>query len=289
MNGSPWHDQDRLGRQLPLRCRSWRCGAASPCSVASVMCLAANRAVACEALRRWDSVLDGQGGLTTRPSALRKHGHRRRNSRSRSAKAAMQCTIRTGNPGDKNAEVKLQGDQRSLPVSLRRRRSGPPTTGSDMRPSRTAAPRSRWHGRRLRLLDGRHLRRPLRRYDGSVAERRRGTRRRARARLGPALQSRHHPGRRFPGQDGQPDDPDLDRLRGLFRLRRQARLEAAAMLHLRRPGARARPAGLLRHRAHLSGLPGPRRGRSTIRVPSCAGAGRVTRDRTLSVNIPARR
>ena len=52
-----------------------------------------------------------------------------------------------------------------------------------------------------------------------------------------------------------------------------------------RPGARA--AGLLRHRAHL---PAPASGRGEMidnPCTSCGGAGRVTRERTLSVNIPA--
>ena len=43
--------------------------------------------------------------------------------------------------------------------------------------------------------------------------------------------------------------------------------------------------GLLHARAHLPGLPGPRPG-DRESVPVCSGSGRVTRERTLSVNIP---
>ena len=64
------------------------------------------------------------------------------------------------------------------------------------------------------------------------------------------------------------------------------RLQPAHLPDLRRPRPRARRAGLLLDRAHLPDC----QGRGEIiydPCPKCSGAGRVTEERTLSVNIPA--
>ena len=111
--------------------------------------------------------------------------------------------------------------------------------------------------RRLRLVDVGHLRRPVRRHDGAKPRR---TQRRPRARLGSPLQHGDFPRGGLSGQDRHDQDSDLDLLRGLFRHRRQSRLETEDLRDLRRTGSCAGPAGFLRHRAHLPHLRRPRRG-----------------------------
>ena len=90
----------------------------------------------------------------------------------------------------------------------------------------------------------------------------------------------------FTGKNADDQDPDLRHLRGLLRHRREGRLEAQGVPDLRRRRARARDAGLLLDRAHLPELPRARRD-DRRPLPACGGAGRVTRERTLSVNVPA--
>ncbi len=95
---------------------------------------------------------------------------------------------------------------------------------------------------------------------GDIMGRRTGAfERRTRARRGPALQSRNHAGRGVRRQGRDAEDPDGGRLRGLRRHRRQARLEAGDLPHLRGPWPRPRATGLLRRRAHLPDLQRPRR------------------------------
>ena len=90
---------------------------------------------------------------------------------------------------------------------------------------------------------------------------RRGARRRRRqgARRRPALQSRDHSRRGLSRQERDAQAADRGDLRGLRRLRRQGRLQADDLQDLRGPRPGARPAGLLRHRAHLPDLRRPRR------------------------------
>ena len=177
----------------------------------------------------------------------------------------------------------LQGAQRGLSASLGRRRSAPPTTASATPPSSRAA------GMRRRL-------RPFARCPtfsticsatSWAAARRAAVRPRARRR--PALQSRNHPrgglSRARPRRSRMPTSVDL---RGLRRLGRASRARS------RRP---ARPAAATaacaRSRASspssAPARPATAAARHRQSLPDCAGAGRVTRERTLSVNVPRRR
>jgi molecular chaperone DnaJ len=92
----------------------------------------------------------------------------------------------------------------------------------------------------------------------------------------------------FTGKSAQLRMPTSVVLRDLLGHRRQARLQAEDLRHLRRPRPRARLAGLLLDGADLPDLPGPRQ---VIEDPcgTCSGAGRITKERVLSVNIPGRR
>ena len=165
------------------------------------------------------------------------------------------------NPGDKEAEVQVQGAQRGLSGRSRTRRSAPPMTASAMPPSRrrraaaapastTAAsapsPTSSTTSSRICSATGAARRAP------------RGGRERGadlRYNLEITLEEA------FSGKTATISIPTVRHLRGLLRLRRQARLEAASQLpHLRRPRPRAGHAGLLLDRAHLPDLPRPRRG-----------------------------
>ena len=62
----------------------------------------------------------------------------------------------------------------------------------------------------------------------------------------------------FTGRTVEIDVPTLVDLQDLRRLGRQARHRRLDLPHLQRPRQGARGAGLLHHRAHLPGLPGPR-------------------------------
>ena len=68
------------------------------------------------------------------------------------------------NPGDKDCEAQVQGNQRGLRGPEGRRRSAPPTTASATPPSSTAGRRRRRLRRRFRLDVRRHLRRLVRRW-----------------------------------------------------------------------------------------------------------------------------
>ena len=111
-------------------------------------------------------------------------------------------------------------------------------------------------------------------------------RRRPRARRRPALQHGDHARGRLSRQDRPGAHPDIGYLRGLLGLGRQGRHQAEGLHDLRRRRPRPPHARLLHPRAHLPVCQG--RGQ-VIDKPcqSCVGAGRVTRERTLSVNIPA--
>ena len=90
----------------------------------------------------------------------------------------------------------------------------------------------------------------------------------------------------FAGKTAQVRHADLGRLRSLLRHRRQGRHQAEDLSALRRRRPHPPRPGLLHARAHLPGC----QGRGQViddPCPSCSGSGRVTRERTLSVNIPA--
>ena len=124
--------------------------------------------------------------------------------------------------------------------------------------------------RRLRGLDVGYFRRSLRRRD-EPARRRPATV--PRARLGPALQYGDHARRGVCRQGRLAHSADLRRLRAVLRHRRAGGRQAEALPDLRRPGARAGAAGLLRDRAHLPALPRARRHhrRSLPRPAAAAG------------------
>ena len=157
-----------------------------------------------------------------------------------------------------------------------------------MPPSRTAGRRagarraaSTSTSARLR----RHLRRDVRRLHG---RRRRAARRRARAAATCATTWRSRSRRPSPARRRTIRVPTLGRLR----------VAAAAPAPSRAPSrSPARPAtaaasvraqpGLLHRRAHLPDLPRRRARSSTSRAAAAAAPGRVRKEKTLAVNIPA--
>ena len=185
------------------------------------------------------------------------------------------------NPGDKSAEQKFKEISEAYDV-LKDDRSAPPTTATATPPSRTAAAAPAISASAGSAAASPNLR-------GDV--RRDGRRRPPRPeRPGRGNDLRYNieiiAGRRLPRQadDDSRRHPRL--LRDLQGQRRRAGLAARDLPHLPRPGPGPRAAGLLHGRAHLSDLPG-RRQRHREAVPSCHGDGRVRREKTLSVNIPA--
>ncbi len=129
---------------------------------------------------------------------------------------------------------------------------------------------------------------PLRRTDRPrPPRRRRRTQPRRGPRIGPALQHDDQLERGLHRQGRADQSPLLRHLRTLRRLRRRARLFADPMPDLPRRRPRARGAGLLYDRAHLPAVPRPRPDHQRPVPPMRGGAGRLQKDRTLSVNIPA--
>ena len=162
--------------------------------------------------------------------------------------------------------------------SSRTSRSARPTTAWAMRRSNRAALRRR-RRRRLRL-NVRHLRGSLRRcLRGSPWRRTEPWRR-------PALQHGDLAGGSLQRQIRDDQGADRDHLRDLQRHRREARHQAQDLLHCKGQG-RVAPA---RASSRSSAPAPPARGRGEVieeGCPKCGGAGRVTRERQLSVNIPA--
>ena len=121
---------------------------------------------------------------------------------------------------------------------------------------------------------------------GDVMGGRRGRSTGPRARLGPALQYGNHAGRGVSRQVGGAENPDLGACETCGGSGAKAGSKPKNLRDLRRPRTRARPAGLFLDRARLPDLPG--RGEVIDNpCPACSGAGRSTRERSLSVNIPA--
>ena len=110
-------------------------------------------------------------------------------------KTAMSCHP-DRNPGDKQAEARFK----ELNEAYQHLSDAAEARGlRSLRPCRFRAGRGpRRHGRRLRRLDVRHFRRPVRRHHGPA---RRAQSRRQGARRGSALQSRNHAGGGYKGKN----------------------------------------------------------------------------------------
>ena len=187
------------------------------------------------------------------------------------------------NPGDNDCETQVQGNQRGLRRRSRTARSAPPMTVSATPPSSTGMAAVA-HGFGADFAFGllRHLRGHLRH-----GRRARGAAAGASAAPTCATTWRSRSRKPIDGKTAQMRIPTSVDLRGLLRHRRQGRHQAEDLRDLRRRRQDPARPGLLHARAHLPDLPGPRPGdRRSLPDPAPA-PGRVTRERTLSVNIPA--
>jgi molecular chaperone DnaJ len=102
----------------------------------------------------------------------------------------------------------------------------------------------------------------------------------------PALQPRDQPRRSRPRRRKDHPHPGPGRMRRLPRQRRQARHPAQDLPDLRRRRPGAHPAGLLLDPADLPEVP-RQRPHHPRALHHCGGAGRVKRQKTLEVKIPA--
>ena len=187
------------------------------------------------------------------------------------------------NPGDKDAEARFKDVNEAYQVlSDEQKRAAYDRFGHA---AFEHGRRQRWrlrHGRGFRRLDGRHFRRPVRRCDGRTARTLLGPR----ARRRPALQYGNHPGRGFSRQDGLAENPDLRHLRTCA---------GSGAKSGSKPKTCSTCGGAGRVRAQQGFFSIERacpacHGRGEVidnPCPNCSGAGRVTRERSLSVNIPA--